>query len=186
MINIQNQKKAQVWVETAIYTLIGLTIIAIVLSVATPQIEKAKERSIISQTEDALNILNNEIREVEQTGGSVKIVNFKITKGKLEIRPSKDKTNIESNTTYSLENTKLEFSEEGQEIKVGELSFNTKKSGRSFDVSLTLPHEGLYITFNEKSKLKTLHASPTPYNIKIKNVGDNAIGEPTHIDFSLA
>ena len=184
MINIQNQKKAQVWVETAIYTLIGLTIIAIVLSIATPQIEKAKERSIISQTEDALNILNNEIREVEQTGGSVKIVNFKITKGKLEINPSSDEA--EGKTTYTLENTKLEFSEEGQEIKVGELSFNTKKSGRSFDVSLTLPHEGLYITFNEKSKLKTLHASPTPYNIKIKNVGDNTIGEPTHIDFSLA
>ena len=180
MINIQNQKKAQVWVETAIYTLIGLTIIAIVLSIATPQIEKAKERSIISQTEDALNILNNEIREVEQTAGSVKIVNFKITKGKLEINPSDGKT------TYTLENTKLEFSEEGQEIKIGEIIFSTKKSGRSFDVSLTLPHEGLYITFNEKSKLKTLHASTTPYNIKIKNVGDNELGEPTHIDFSLA
>ena len=184
MINIQNQKKAQVWVETAIYTLIGLTIIAIVLSIATPQIEKAKERSIISQTEDALNILNNEIREVEQTAGSVKIVNFKITKGKLEINPSSDKA--DGKTTYTLENTKLEFSEEGQEIKVGEILFNTKKSGRSFDVSLTLPHQGLYITFNEKSKLKTLHASTTPYNIKIKNVGDNELGEPTHIDFSLA
>ena len=184
MINIQNQKKAQVWVETAIYTLIGLTIIAIVLSIATPQIEKAKERSIISQTEDALNILNNEIREVEQTAGSVKIVNFKITKGKLEINPSSDKA--DGKTTYTLENTKLEFSEEGQEIKVGEILFNTTKSGRSFDVSLTLPHEGLYITFNEKSKLKTLHASTTPYNIKIENVGDNDLGEPTHIDFSLA
>ena len=180
MINIQNQKKAQVWVETAIYTLIGLTIIAIVLSIATPQIEKAKERSIISQTEDALNILNNEIREVEQTVGSVKIVNFKITKGKLEINSNNNQT------IYTLENTKLEFSEEGQAIKIGEILFNTKKSGRSFDVSLILPHEGLYITFNEKSKLKTLHASPTPYNIKIENVGDNELGEPTHIDFSLA
>ena len=180
MINIQNQKKAQVWVETAIYTLIGLTIIAIVLSIATPQIEKAKERGIISQTEDALNILNNEIQEVEQTAGSVKIVNFKITKGKLEINSNNNQT------IYTLENTKLEFSEEGQAIKIGEILFNTTKSGRSFDVSLILPHEGLYITFNEKSKLKTLHASPTPYNIKIENVGDNELGEPTHIDFSLA
>jgi len=180
MINIQNQKKAQVWVETAIYTLIGLTIIAIVLSIATPQIEKAKERSIISQTEDALNILNNEIREVEQTVGSVKIVNFKITKGKLEINSNNNQT------IYTLENTKLEFSEEGQAIKIGEILFNTTKSGRSFDVSLILFHEGLNITFNGNKKLKTLHASTTPYNIKIENVENDELGLPAHIDFSLA
>ena len=180
MINIQNQKKAQVWVETAIYTLIGLTIIAIVLSIATPQIEKAKERSIISQTEDALNILNNEIREVEQTVGSVKIVNFKITKGKLEINSNNNQT------IYTLENTKLEFSEEGQAIKIGEILFNTTKSGRSFDVSLILFHEGLNITFNGNKKLKNLHASTTPYNIKIENVENDESGLPAHIDFSLA
>ena len=172
-------KKGQVWVETAIYTLIGLTIIAIILSVATPQIEKAKERAIISQTEDALIFFNNEIQKVEQAAGSVKIVSFKITKGKLDLDPKNNRT------VYTLEGTKLEFSEEGQAIKIGDLIFNTSKTGRRFDVSLQLDHLGLDITFNGEEKLKTLHAAATPYQIRIENVGDNALGFPVHIDFSL-
>ena len=40
--------KSQVWVETAIYTLIGLTIITIIMSIALPQIEKMKEKAIIT------------------------------------------------------------------------------------------------------------------------------------------
>ena len=80
----------QIWVETAIYTLIGLTIIGIILSIATPEIEKIKERSIISQTIEALNNLDGEIQKVSQSEGNVKIIDFKITKGKLDIN-SKDK-----------------------------------------------------------------------------------------------
>ena len=60
----KKSKVAQVWVETAIYTLIGLTIIAIVMSVATPQIEKMKEKAIIGQTLEAMNHLNNEIIKI--------------------------------------------------------------------------------------------------------------------------
>ena len=172
-------KKGQIWVETAIYTLIGLTIIAIVLSVATPQIEKAKERSIISQTNDALVLLNNEIQKIEQAEGSVKIVNFKITKGKLDIDSSENKV------IYTLENTNLEFSEEGQEIEEGGIIFKTEKSGRRFNVILELSYENLDITFEGNEKDKTLHGAPGPYNIRIENVG-NELGDPVHIDFSLA
>ena len=91
-------KRGQIWVETAIYTLIGLIIIAIVLSIATPQIEKMKERAIIKQTITALNEFNNEIKNVEQAAGSVKIVFFKITQGKLEIDSKQNKI------IYTLEN----------------------------------------------------------------------------------
>lgn len=176
----KRNKKAQIWIETAIYTLIGLTIIAIVLSIATPQIEKAKERTIITQTADALNLLNNEIQRVEQSAGTVKIVNLKITKGKLEFDSKNNRT------IYTLEDTKLEFSEENQTIQEGDLFLTTSKSGRSFDVSLELRHEGLNITYGGDKKAKTLHGAGTPYKIRIENVGDNALGDPIHIDFSLA
>lgn len=177
---MERGRKGQIWIETAIYTLIGLTIIGIVLSIATPQIEKAKERSIISQTSDALIQLNNEIQKVEQSAGSVKIVNFKITKGKLEIDPANNRT------IYTLEDTNLQFSEEGEKIKEGDLYVVTNKSGRRFDISLELVHEGINVTFNNKNALKTLHAASAPYKIRIENVGDNEFGEPIHIDFSLA
>lgn len=177
---IKRGRKGQIWIETAIYTLIGLTIIAIVLSIATPQIEKAKERAIVTQTADALNLLNNEIQKVEQTAGTVKVVNFKITKGKLDIDSKNNKL------VYTLEDTKLEFSQENQTIQEGDLYLLTEKSGRSFDISLELRLDGLNVTFGGDKKSQVLHGAGTPYKIRIENVGDNDIGEDTHIDFSLA
>lgn len=174
---MRQKNLGQIWVETAIYTLIGLTIIGIVLSIITPEIQKVKERTIISQTNEALVQLNNEIQKVGQTEGNVKIVDFKITKGKLEIIPDGDEI------IYTLENTKLEFSEEGQEIKQGDIILKTEKVGKRFNVILELKYDNLNITFNKENKLQTLHSSPTPYKIKIENVGDN-FGK-LHLDFNL-
>ena len=171
--------KSQIWIETAIYTLIGLTIIAIILSIATPQIQKMKERAILKQTITALNELNNEIKKVEQTAGTIKIVQFKITKGKLEIN-SKD-----NKISYTLENTNLEFSEEGETIKEGDLNLKTEKYGRRFNVILELVYDNLDITYNSNEEPKTLHGSAL-YNIQMENVGDNAIGSPVHINFKVS
>ena len=174
----RKKSKSQIWIETAIYTLIGLTIISIVLSIATPQIQKMKEKAILKQTITALNELNNEIRKVEQTAGTIKIVQFKITKGKLEIN-SKD-----NKISYTLENTNLEFSEEGETIKEGDLTLKTEKYGRRFNVILELGYDNLNITYNEADETKTLHGSAL-YSIKMENVGDNVIGSPTHINFKV-
>lgn len=174
----RKKTKAQIWIETAIYTLIGLTIIAIVLSIATPQIQKMKERAILKQTITALNELNNEIKKVEQTAGTIKIIQFKITKGKLEIN-SKD-----NKISYTLENTNLKFSEEEETIKEGDLSFKTEKYGRRFNVILELVYDNLDITYNEEDETKTLHGSAL-YNIQMENVGDNIIGSPVHINFKV-
>jgi len=37
-------KRAQVWVETVIYTLIGLSIMGVVLAVAIPKINETKDK----------------------------------------------------------------------------------------------------------------------------------------------
>lgn len=172
--------KSQIWVETAIYTLIGLTIIAIVLSIATPQIEKMKERTIIKQTFTALNELNNEIQNIEQNAGNVKIVFFKIAQGKLDIDSKQNKI------IYTLENTNLEFSEEGERIKEGDIVFQTEKYGQRFNIILELDFsDTLNITFNNKNEIRTLYGATSPYEIRIENVGDNPIGDKTHIDFQI-
>ena len=173
------KKRGQIWVETAIYTLIGLTIISIVLSIAIPQIEKIKERSLIKETIIALSQLNNEIQKVEQSAGSVKIVFFRIAKGKLEIDSKQDKI------VYTLENTKLEFSESNQTIKERDIILLTERHGQRFNIILGLHYENLNITYNGKNEIKTLFAASSPYEIRIENVGDNPIGNKTHIDFSV-
>jgi type II secretory pathway pseudopilin PulG len=174
------RKKAQVWIETAIYTLIGLTIIGILITSATPQIEKIKDRGIITQTTEALNVFNNEIFEIEQAGGAERVVYFTVKKGRLEIDPNK------SIIQYVLEDTRLEFTEENTTVKEGNIDLLTKKRGSRFDIFLTMNYtDRLDMTFNGLKTVKVLHAGTTPYKIQIENVGDNEANENTHINFEL-
>lgn len=169
--------KAQVWVETAIYTLIGLTIIAILLSTATPQIQKLKDKGTIRQTIDALNLFNNQVTEARQAPGSVRIVNFKISKGRLVINPD------EETIIYTLENTKLEFSEPGIDIKEGDIIVRTEENGARFNIILTLSYKDkLDLTCDETC---TLQPGAAPYQIKIENVGVDDPSLPTNINIEV-
>ena len=182
---INNFNRAQIWVETAIYTLIGLTIIAIILTIATPQIEKIQERQVITQTITSLNELNNEIQNVEQSAGNRKIIFLKITKGKLEINPSNNKI------TYTLDNAKLEFSEPGKQIIEGDIIIQTDKFGNRYNIKLELdyktgPETILDIKFkNDNINVEILHSGATPYKLQLENKGIVNIGDPTIIDISL-
>jgi len=171
--------KAQVWVETAVYTLIGLTIITILLAVVTPQIEKIKDKSIIEQTATALNDINSKIEEAEQGSGNIRIINLKIAKGKLELN------NPSNSITYTLEDTKLELSEPGEEIQEGNIKIKTETFGSKFKITLTLTYPNLQLTYDNQPTSKTLQAGTQTHKIKIENIGDQTPNQPIHIDFSL-
>jgi type II secretory pathway pseudopilin PulG len=174
------RNKSQVWVETAIYTLIGLTIIAIVMSIATPQIEKMKEKAIISQTLEAMNNLDNEIIKVSQVNGNLKVVGFKITKGELRINSTGNKL------TFVLENTKLKFSEVGKEVKEGNIYFLTEEYGKNYNVYIELRYNNtLDITFNGEEVNRVLHGGGGTYKIAIENVGDQSFKDKVHLDIRV-
>jgi hypothetical protein len=178
--NKLQKKKAQVWVETAIYTLIGLTIIAILLSAATPQILKMKDRGIVRQTSEALLLLDSKITEIKQAPGNIRIVDIKIAKGRLEIDAEKDAIR------YILEDTRLKLSEPGVEVQEGKLLIKTEEYGSKFTVIITMDYKGsLDITHDIEESLRTLQAGTAPYKIQIENIGDNEVGQPTHIHFNI-
>ena len=58
-------KKGQVWVETVIYTLIGLAVIGLLLAVAKPKIDQMKDRALIDQAVEAMEAINSKIYEVQ-------------------------------------------------------------------------------------------------------------------------
>ena len=175
-----NLKKAQVWVETAIYTLIGLTIIAILLTTATPQIEKIKDKGIISQTAEALDILNNKFYEISLSAGNSRIIEFTVAKGRVEIDTSKNLIQ------YVMEDTRFKLSEPGQVIKEGDITILTKERGARFDIYLTLNYTDKFdLTFNNQERVEILQAGTTPYKIQIENVGDSPLIENPHIDINL-
>tara|TARA_Y100000310_G_C20559482_1_gene752308 strand:+ start:33 stop:572 length:540 start_codon:yes stop_codon:yes gene_type:complete len=174
------KKRAQVWVETAIYTLIGLTIIAILLAAANPQIEKIKDKSILSQTAEAMNLLDNKISEVEQAAGNSREIRFTVAKGKLKIIAE------ENLIQYVLEDTRLKLSEPEIVVKEGEIFILTKERGSRFDVFLTMNYTNrINMTFNNEEITEVLQAGTTPYRIVVENIGDNLPTEDTHIDFNL-
>lgn len=171
------RNRAQIWIETVIYTLIGLTIIAIIMSIAMPELEEAKEKGIVSQTADALNILQSEIEKVETAGGNIKVAYFKIAKGRLEIIPEED------TIVYILENTKLKLSEPGEEFTEDKLTLITEEYGKNYNIRLELRMgEEIDLTFNGGVDKGVLQTAPSPYEIQIENVGDNQVGERIHID----
>lgn len=167
--NILNLKmklklKSQVWVETAIYTLIGLTLIAVVLSVALPQIEKIKDRETVKQTIVALNMLNQKITETREAPSSTRIYDLFLSKGKLEIDCENDII------SYILENTRLEFSQVEETVKEGNIIIKTEKYANRFNIILSIDlSPNTNIVFNSQEVVKTLQAAPSPYIIKIYN-----------------
>jgi len=176
------KRKSQVWVETAIYTLIGLTIIAIVFSVATPQIEKMKESNILTQTLEALNDLDGEINKVSQVSGNIKVISFRLSKGKLIV------DTLNNNITYLLENTPLEFSQAGRNIKEGNVHILTEEYGKNYHVSLTLHYSALNITYNgvDSATEEILHGGGAPYQILVENKGSSSANSPVQIDIRLS
>jgi hypothetical protein len=173
-------KKSQVWVETAVYTLIGLTIIAILLAIATPQIEKIKDRSIIRQTIDGLNDLDSKILEVEQAPANIRVVELRISKGKLEINSG------DEFLRYIMQDSPLMMSQENSDVQYGNIVLRTEKFGKNYNIMLKLNYSSsINITYDKKDDNKTFFQSGTPYRIYIENVGDNNLNEKTHIDFKV-
>jgi hypothetical protein len=169
-----NSKLAQVWIETAIYTLIGLTIIAILLAVANPQIDKIKDKGMVNQATDALNTLDSKVLDVSQSVGSVAVPNIKVGKGKFIINSSNDSIG------YVLSNSILQYSQIGFPIKEGNFIVETEKSGNKFNIFITRYYSGVNITYNGSDSLdKYLEAGPVPYKIRMENKGRG------NIDFDI-
>jgi len=170
---------SQVWVETAVYTLIGLALIAVIITMANPQIQKIKDKTIIEQTISAMNILDDKILEVQQSEGRIGKVIFKIAKGRLEINSEED------SIKYVFEDTKLELSEPGVEIKQGDIILKTEKSGARFNIILLMEYNA-DITNKNNEAIKILQEGATPYNIFIENKGSSLDpGTTTQIDFEI-
>jgi len=171
------KKRAQVWVETVIYTLIAFVMISLVLAYAKPKIEEMQDKAIIEQSIDMLTDINHAVLSVVQGGaGNKRFLEIGIKKGVLKIDAENDKLifELESRHTYT---------EPGKEISLGEIDVYTEKIGKYNKVTLTKDYSTSYnITYIEEDKLKTLNKASIPYQLFIMNRG----GEKIVIDFEAA
>ena len=90
---MRQKKIGQIWIETVVYTVIGLTLIGVVLTFVTPKLAESRDRSVVEQSIASLQIFDDKISEVYNQGiGSRRIISaFSLKRGTLTIDSSADK-----------------------------------------------------------------------------------------------
>lgn len=152
---------AQVWIETVLYTLIGLALIGMVLAFIMPKINNTKDRLAIDQTIDSLNEL---AAKTDLSPGNVRYLDFTIRRGEMIINSSYDKINFVFNDITNA------YSEPGKEISSGNIAILTTRGQKNYIVSMTLDLSGkVNLTYAEKDVPFRFSASPTPYRLMISS-----------------
>lgn len=166
-------KKAQVWVETVIYTLIGLVIMGLLIGVTTPKIKQMNDNIILGQTTDyVMNVLDQKIIEIRSSPGNERLLNLRIKKGELLI-------DGENNLIwFKLIDTPLKASEVGVPIPRGNMVQLTElNANEKYTINLILNYSsmGINLTIDGKDIKKIFTASPMDYKIQLQSNSNNQI-----------
>jgi type II secretory pathway pseudopilin PulG len=167
-------KKGRVWVETVLYTLIGLALIGLVLAIAMPRINETRDRATVEQTIDSLSILDGKIGEVLKAGpGNVRVFqDFQIKRGEIHIN------SVEDEIVFVIDDLSKPYSELGVPIEFGEITVLSESGAKFSTTSLTLKYGDVAdITYGGVDEARSFGMSVKPYKFSIKNAGDvNAEG----------
>ena len=129
--------RGQVWVETVIYILIGLGLIALVLAFVVPKINQEKDRIAVEQTISSLNLLDDKINEVIENGvGNKRIVEFSISRGELFIKADSENEQ-EDKIEFVISGLTKPYSEFGKKINLGRVVVETTEGKKTHSVNLT-------------------------------------------------
>jgi len=159
------ERKAQIWIETVIYTLIGITVIGMLLAFAKPKIDSMKDRSIIEQTMSSFNELNKLIYEVQERGPeNSRQIQIKISKGSMIIDP------VQNKISWIIDPLSYKYSEPGFVVSSGDLKLNTTSKGNSYSIEI-FKNYPVNITANGNYYKKEIATSSNLYTLIIKNKG---------------
>jgi type II secretory pathway pseudopilin PulG len=166
----EKNSKAQIWIETVVYTLIALIMIGAVLAFAQPKIQEIQDKLIIDKTFDAIREIDSQINSVINGGvGNKRVINLEIKKGELKIDP------LNNEIVFTLKDSRSVYSEPGKDVKLLGIKMKTIKTGKTSVVTLTKNYdsEGIQLTASESSLI--LGKSASVYTLTITNEGSNNI-----------
>ena len=169
--------RGQIWVETVIYTLIGIAIIGLVLAAAKPKIDAKKDEIVIEQAIEALGNVNDKIYEVQRAAGNRRSIRLTVGKGKFIINMAENKILWEIESSF-------EYSEKDVVVPIGSLDVLTKES-TPWKVTLE-ENYAVDIQFEGQNiGTKELNIASTPYELIIENKGINDDGNLV-VDLKIA
>lgn len=156
--------RGQVWIETVVYTLIGLALIGLVLALVTPKINEYRDKSLIEQTIVSLNVIDGKINEVLQSPGNTRTVVLALKRGTLYVNASSDEI------YFVLEESRSLYSESGVPVPYGKIIILSEEGKKTHTVRLTLPYT-INLTLADGGEVKKFSAAPTPYRFSFRNEG---------------
>lgn len=172
------KKKAQIWVETVIYTLIAFVMIGLVLSYAKPKITEMQDKKIIEESMGILEDIDSVILSIKKVVGNKRKVDLEINKGELIVDGISD-------TIYFQLGSGYEFSELNKPVSYGSITVLTKKVGTGNLITLTSNYSEAYdIKYNNKDEVKTFGRSSNKYVIFMSS--KDKINDKTVIDIELS
>ena len=159
-----NNKRGQVWVETVVYTLVGLAILGLLLAATKPKLDKMRDESLINQAIESLGVINEKVYEAAQTTGMRVRYDLEIGKGAFYV----DGTN---NSLYWVIPSSLKYSEEDIAVNIGTTMTVTTTSADPWQVKIEMPYSKFDIKFDSEDDVKEYRESGTPYLFTIENEG---------------
>jgi len=137
------------------------------IAVITPRVNIMIDRSVVSQSFESLNYINDQIADSLYSAGNQRAISLTIKKGEYVINP------VENSIYFLLENTGYLASQPNEITPQGELTIlTTEKSKKKYDLKIELKLNSLNLTYQDSKISKTLTNSPTAYNLIIRYSGE--------------
>ena len=155
-------KKGQVWIETVIYTLIGLALIGLVLAIITPRINQFQDRSAVEQSIDSLAVLDEAINDILVAPGNKRVVDITLKRGEIFFDLINDKI------IWVISDSRSAYSEPGVSIDVGRINILTSELGDLYSVNMTLSYTH-NLVFEDGSDIVKFSKSSIPHKFSFEN-----------------
>ena len=174
----KNNKRGQVWIETVIYTLIAFVMIAAVLAIAQPRIEREQDKALVEQSLGVMKDIDNILLSLAQGGvGNKRLLELGLKEGSMKIDGENDKLIFEIDSVY-------EYSEPGQDYTEGNTVINTRKRGDEYTITMTRTYSNYNITYKGTDNAELINKAATPYQLFISHKGKDASNKII-IDFEI-
>jgi hypothetical protein len=144
------QKRGQVWIETVIYTLMAFAMIAIVLAVTKPQIEKMQDKAIIEKSIEMMKEIDGLVSSAVQSPiGNRQKLEIGIKKGNLIIDAEGDEVRFEIESRYQYSEISTTQSEQKINISSTMTAETVEAGSKTFKVILALNYPNYNLKFDE-------------------------------------
>jgi uncharacterized cupin superfamily protein len=164
-MNKEKSRKGQVWIETVLYTLIGLALIGVALGFIMPKINEARDKALVEQAIGSLNEVDSKVNEVIERGtGNIRQTEFLMKKGEFYVNSKTDEI------VFVLTGLSAPYSEPGVEITSGRVKITSEVGQKTSTVMLKVAYN-VNITYNLREEDKKFNAAATAYKLSIENKG---------------